>query len=169
MRVSSKTVVETTPSSTSVSSVREDDTLGVTLHPLEGNVVSRDPIYDDTYRPAKIIGYETTSYEYDFDNIHIDPAELVLPNDPVSIADTSLSVGKGILKRSGIAEQWIALGLTPLVPEFGFIYDVFKLVSNISSLNDALTIDAHLRTYKSYFSDSPFQFPPLYDFHQKIP
>ena len=130
---------------------------GITLHPLDGNTVLQEPIYDYSKTPPEIIGYKITSYAYD--NIFYNERDYVIPSDAI----TGISFAwENILKpliRPGL-ERLASVGVDLSIPVVG---EVLAAAAAIDSLNSAITFDTHLRTHDVYFTSSPF-FSPLIKF-----
>jgi RHS repeat-associated protein len=134
-----------------------------TLHPLDGNVVYKKPIYDNSYYPPLLIGYSITSYAtYDVD---FDPLSyLPIPRDSFSTATLGYEIAKKILKPG--LENLASVGIVFTCPECSV---AVKILSLVHDTNEAFTFDAYLRTHDVYFhsySDpymaSPYtQFPTL--------
>jgi hypothetical protein len=140
-----------------------------TLHPLQGNVVLQEPIYDYSYYPPLLIGYRITSYASNYDlfslnGIQVNYKNLIVPSDALTWAST---IDTGI-KYSKILEPSIqtlaSVGIRVSCP---FCSSALTILSTIDSINSAVTINVHLRTHDIYFSkpifpgvfESPFNYP----------
>lgn len=127
----------------------------VTLHPLQGNVMSQVPIYDNNYHPPKLIGYRVTSYAYD--NIHVDPLSfLPIPKDSISTASLIYYIGEKITKPG--LDNLASVGIVFACPECAI---GLKVIFFLHDVNDAITFDAHLRSQDIYFYSSPLMFSTI--------
>lgn len=131
------------------------------LHPLEGNVVYEEPIYDPD-RPWLQIGKRVTYYAYD-GITSIDVREfLPLPKDTISTVSLVYEVGENLTRP--IREELASIGITLSCPEGGA---VIKTISTLNDVNNAILLSAHLSThdiiyYDWYIFDNyilPFSFP----------
>ncbi len=132
-----------------------------TFHPLQGNVVSQVPIYENNYNPPKLVGYRITSYAYD--DVHVNLLSfLPIPKDSISSASLVYSIGEKIFKPG--LENLASVGIDFACPECAI---GLKVVFFLHDVNDAVTFDGHLRTHDVYlyvpyfnFATTPFdEFP----------
>lgn len=129
----------------------------VTLHPLDGNVVSQVPIYNYSYHPPRLIGYRIKSYAYD--QLHFSVVNFFLPSDPITFTSfTNDYILKPLLKP-GI-ENLASVGIDFSCPVCA---GVLTTVSTADSLNSAITFDAHIRIHDIYFAESPLEMKTPFD------
>lgn len=129
----------------------------VTLHPLDGNVVSQVPIYNYSYHPPRLIGYRIKSYAYD--QLHFSVVNFFLPSDPITFTSfTNDYILKPLLKP-GI-ENLATVGIDFSCPVCA---GVLTTVSTADSLNSAITFDAHIRIHDIYFAESPLEMKTPFD------
>jgi hypothetical protein len=147
-----------------------------TLHPLEGNTVTRIPIYDYSFRPPKLIGYRIVSYAYD--NVNVDPAGipgLFLPipsiKNPASLNNVEIaySLGWNFTKRG--LENLAGLGIVATCQPCVAVGVGLKALSVLENTNNMVTIDSHVRSRDVYFLSYEFEIGnPLDEFiYQKVP
>ena len=132
----------------------------VTLHPLDGNVISRVPIYDYSVVPPKLIGYRITSYA--IDDADFDPLTLVpsLTDPEVLFEIANHGVNSFLRGFTELANSLIPfvddVVYTSICPECEVAVGV---ASFVYELNESITFDEHLRTYDTYIWESPLVSP----------
>jgi hypothetical protein len=129
------------------------------LHPLQGNTVTRIPIYDYSYRPPKLIGYRIVSYAYD--NVYLNPLGL-LPSSSTSNHVSTVNITyRTIDFTSHFIQKQAAEVLKLLVKPFARDMAVAPLcpacslalrtASAIDIANRVTFIESHLRVHDVYF------------------
>jgi len=134
------------------------------LHPLDGNGVFQEPIYDYSSNPPRVIGYRIVSYAYD--NVYLNPMALLpSPSTPnyVSIANITYRTidftSQFTQKQTATILKLLVKPLTkdmavaPLCPACSL---VLKTISAIDIANRVTFIESHLRVHDVYFETPLF-------------
>jgi hypothetical protein len=113
------------------------------------------PIYDYSYYPPKIIGFQSMFYTHD--DIHFSLPNFLIPSDPITAADTVHTVGGWLLKAGSKNLGKFSELIGPVCPE---CFAALSVVAGVDSLNSAVTFDGHLETTIYYYTyQSPFETP----------
>jgi len=127
----------------------------LTYHPLEGNVVSRIPIYDYSHHPPLLIGYREQFYSTDGCDFSL--KNFLVPSDPITWASTAQTAGDVLVTAGKKNLGELAKFIVPVCPE---CVSILTTVALIDSANSAITFDGHLVTSVVYFQQPPISLSP---------
>ncbi len=110
----------------------------LTYHPLDSTILYDLPIYDDSYYPPKLIGFQSLSYTHD--DIHFSLSNFLIPSDPITAADTTHIVGGWLLKAGSKNLGKFSELIGPICPE---CFAALSAAAAVDSFNSAVTFDGH--------------------------
>ena len=111
----------------------------MTYHFLDKSVIYRLPIYDHSYYPPKIIGYQTLYYTQD--DIHFSLKNFLIPSDPLTLTSTVHDAANALLWLGERNLGGMSKLLAPVCPE---CFSAIGVMAALDSANSAITVDGHL-------------------------
>jgi hypothetical protein len=131
----------------------------MTYHFLDKSVIYRLPIYDHSYYPPKIIGYQMLYYTQD--DVHFSMKDFLIPSDPLTLTSTVHDAANALLWLGERNLGRLSKFLAPLCPE---CFSAIGVMAALDSANSAITIDGHLETDFYYLAPGfPIDFNTPFD------